>query len=262
MLWSLAGVKSVPAGKKAGLVLCNASTEFFCFGVLVGFELISALVLSGFCGCGQQVDSYKIHAHNKKIQGTAPAAQHLIWALAAMNSVPKVQIIKLSLRWEFFGFVQQSWFYLYCEFSGSVPAGVQALSFFPMVPRQHKQQRKSQRWGGFSFSGEQTFSLLPYNATPVSAWLPSQQVLAISSDQFVNFLVCLHNQAFTNSRLLGSEFKLNSPALLSSAWRKVHCKWREKSLQVWCPKLTPEWQGQLTKKSRGLRPRRSTWFGR
>ena len=72
------------------------------------------------------------------------------------------------------------------------------------------------------------------------------------------FLVWFHNQAFTNSQLLGSELKLNSPALLSSAWRKVHCKWREKSLQVWCPKLTPEWRGQLTKKSRGLRLRRST----
>ena len=132
-----------------------------------------------------------------------------------------------------------------------MPAGLQALSFFLMVPRQHKQQRKSQRWGGFSFSGEQILSLLPYNATPVSASSPSLQVLAISSDQFVNFLACLNGQYFTNSRLLGSGFKLNSPALLSSAWRKVHCKWREESLQVWCPKLTPEWRGQLTKKSRG-----------
>ena len=96
------------------------------------------------------------------------------------------------------GLVQQSLFYLYCEFSGSVPAGVQALSFFPMVPRQHKQQRKSQRWGGFCFSGEQTLSLLSYNATPVSAWSPSQQMLTISSDQFVNFFSLVSQSSFYN----------------------------------------------------------------
>ena len=118
-----------------------------------------------------------------------------------------------------------------------------------MVPRQHKQQRKSQRWGGFCFSGEQTLSLLPYNATPVSAWSPSQQVLAISSDQFVNFLVCLHSQAFTNSRLLGSGFKLNSPALLSSVWRRALSQSQELWLQAGCQKFTYESQGQLTNAS-------------
>ena len=96
-----------------------------------------------------------------------------------------------------------------------MPAGVQALSFFPMVPRQHKQQRKSQRWGGFCFSGEQTLSLLPYNATPVSAWSPSQQVLAISSDQFVNVLVCLHSQVLQTLGFLAQG--LNSTPLLFSA---------------------------------------------
>ena len=118
-----------------------------------------------------------------------------------------------------------------------------------MVLRQHKQQRKSQRWGGFCFSGEQTLSLLPYNATPVSDWSPSQQVLAISSDQFVNFLVCLQSQAFTNSRLLGSGFKLNSPALLSSVWRRALSQSQELWLQAGCQKFTYESQGQLTNAS-------------
>ena len=77
------GCRSVPAGKRAGLVLCNASTEFFCFGILVGFELISALAQNGLWGCGQQVDSYKIHAHNKWFQRTPPAAAPLNQALAA-----------------------------------------------------------------------------------------------------------------------------------------------------------------------------------
>ena len=60
-----------------------------------------------------------------------------------------------------------------------------------MVPRQHKQQRQSHLWGGFSASGELAWSLLPYNATPVLAWSPSQQLQnSLSSKQLTTFLFC------------------------------------------------------------------------
>ena len=81
---------------------------------------------------------------------------------------------------------------VFCFFA----AGVQALSFFPMVQRQHTQHKKSQRWVWFSVSGEQGLSLLPYNATPVSAWSPSQQMQAASSDQFVNFFSLVSQSSF------------------------------------------------------------------
>ena len=42
-------------------------------------------------------------------------------------------------------------------------------------------------WVEFSVSGKQALSFLPYGATPVSAWSPSQQVLTVSSNQFAGF---------------------------------------------------------------------------
>ena len=59
-----------------------------------------------------------------------------------------------------------------------------------------------------------SISLITFSADAGSKFRPICQ----------SFLVWIHNQTFTIAQLLGSEFKLNSSALLSSAWRKVHCK--------------------------------------
>ena len=84
-----------------------------------------------------------------------------------------------------------------------------------MVPRQHKQQRYSQRWVGFSVSGALALSFLPYRAAPVSAWSPSQQVLAVGLYPFAGFWCGFLVRFLQTLSILAQS--LNSTPLPSSA---------------------------------------------
>ena len=100
-------------------------------------------------------------------------------------------------------------------------------------------------------------SLLPYNATPVSAWSPSQQLQNVEFKTARYFFVLYQNQVPRKIQHSGSECNLNSPASLGGAWWLALSQSQKLWLQAGCKKFTQESQGQLTKKSRGLRLRRS-----
>ena len=102
-----------------------------------------------------------------------------------------------------------------------------------------------------------SLSLLPYNATPISAWSPSQQLQNSEFKTARYFFVLCQNQIARITQHSGSEYNLNSLISLGGAWRLVLSQSQELWLQAGCQKFTQESQGQLTKKSRGLRLRRS-----
>ena len=122
-----------------------------------------------------------------------------------------------------------------------------------MVPRQHEHQSLSQDWVEFSVSGEQALSFLPYGATPVSAWSPSQQVLTVSSNQFAGFwfgstVLFLHALGFfaRSSTLTPLPFSAVQIGKFGVNGERSYFRFQ-------CPELTPELQGHTTKSSSSFR---------
>jgi hypothetical protein len=139
-----------------------------------------------------------------------------------------------------------------CEFSGSVTAGVQALSFFPYgaTPAQAVELISALGWVQFFWRADLFIIALQCNARIILGTFSAGADGKLKP--ICDFWFSLVSQSgFYKPSAFGSEFNSNSSALLSSAWRKVYSKRQEKLFQVWCPKSTMELQGHLTKKSRG-----------